>query len=527
MANLGNLKDNMKKNGMVLMKVPETKITEKEYFVPPRQKRDLDEVVATIKNIKKFGKEMGNRNYLFIGPPGVGKTLGMNYIRTALEGELYDGKTISTPQAVLQAFAEARNLRDSAKGKPIMIIINEIDKFSSRAESIDPNQLQTLNALLDEMQGNEDNNGIFIFGTSNRPNHIDVALRRPGRFGAEVEFFPPTREGRYKILQMHAEGRGGHEFKVNSDDLNLAADKTFGFTGGDLVGLLNKAFVSAVMENRTQVSKADVEHALKKQKPSAIKDMPFVEPAVKLLDLVGYEDHKAVLRNVLDNTNESVVLLYGPAGTGKTMFPEALAGEYGYNLIMLRGSELESKWVGESKDKVKEVIERAKQLSPCLLVMDEIESFVEQKGWTSHKDSQTGYLQSVLSRPPEGVYIFATTNNPEFLRGPFRERFIHKIFFPNPTEQEQLLLWKKYAPEADAEALVMVRSDLSCRSIAHACQKLKDYGIEQNSDVLSKVITSLPKPKEEKDWKEVLTEVGDGIQEYRALKEFVPVGAKA
>ena len=223
--------------------------------------------------------------------------------------------------------------------------------------------------------------------------------------------------------------------------------------------------------------------------------------------------YPTVLKNILSKNNESVILMYGPKGTGKTLFSEALAGEFGYNFMLLKGSELESKWVGESKDRVEKVIKRAKQL--CF---DEISSFIERKGVLSHKDSQTGYLQSVLSRPPEGVYILATDNNPDFLRGPFIDRFIHRLYFGMPSNDEQLLLWGKYAPEADAEKLVSVNNNLSCRDVAYACQRIKDYGAE-NLEAYERIIKNISKNDAGK-YKTLVNEIGDSVADYKMLKEF-------
>ena len=162
---------------------------------------------------------------------------------------------------------------------------------------------------------------------------------------------PPDVKGRLAILEIHAYKKG-HNFKIEEEQLKQIAGKTFGYTGADLRGLLNEIFVEAAINKRRKIEDGDVAYGLKHTMPSAIKDMPFKEPTKKLSDLVGYAAHKEVLRKIVEKNNGANMLFYGPPGTGKSLFAEALAGEYGYNLMFVSGSELESKWVGETKEQI-------------------------------------------------------------------------------------------------------------------------------------------------------------------------------
>lgn len=493
-------------------------IKPEDYYLHPKLVEEFEDMKTTILGINDFGSEMGARNYLLIGPPGTGKTLAARVVSAELGIPLYDISSFVKGQSAYaaQIFEMLRGIA-AQNERGIIALIDEVEGLSSRDNVVDPLQYQALTQILSQMDGVQDNHGIFIIGTTNKPNDLDEALR--SRFCEEIEFLPPDHKGRFEILKIHSHGKGGHKFEADDKDLERLAERSYGYVGRDLKQVLNRAFTHAKRNSRINVVMEDLEYGLKKTKPSAIRDMPFIEPKIKLSDMAGYEDHKALLRSVVERSAESIILLYGPKGTGKTMSAEALAGEFGYNFILIKGSELENMFVGKTKDNTERVISRAKQLSPCIVCFDEISSFVERKGTLSHKDSQTGYLQSVLSRPPEGVYILATDNNPGFLRGPFMDRFIHKLYFGMPGREEQTALWKQYAPGIEAERLVAINSSLSCRDIAYACQRVRDYGIEPSIDAFERLIKGI-QPSDIKMYEQVAKEIGDGVRDYQALKEF-------
>ncbi|MFH1637723.1 MAG: ATP-binding protein [Candidatus Woesearchaeota archaeon] len=498
--------------GKSQLKPLELRVKSEDYYVHPKLKEDFEDLKTVITNIEDFGTEMGARNYLLSGPPGTGKTLGAMVLASELNIPFYDVTALVKSGMAEQVFNELRVALQ--KDKKLIAFIDEIDGMSSRGQIVDPAQYQAFTLFLSQLDGVEDNSGIFVLATSNRPESMDEALR--ARFAEDIEFMPPDREGRYKILGIHADRKGNHQFKVRVGDLKRLADVSYGYVGRDLKQVLNRAFTKAKREKRNELEYMDLEYGLKKTKPSAIRDMPFIEPAVTFSDLAGYDYHKALLESIVERSNGSVMLFYGPKGTGKTVTAEALAGQYGYNFILLKGSELESKWVGESKDRTEKVIKRAKQLSPCVLCFDEISSFVERKGVLSHKDSQTGYMQSVLSRPPEGVYIIGTDNNPDFLRAPFIDRFIHKLYFGMPSAEEQEAIWKLYAPEVDARELVKCNDHLSCRDIFYACKQAKDYGQELNVRVLKTLVKGIINNDEAK-YGGVIKDIGDSVMGYKAI----------
>ena len=513
------IRDNMsngRTNGASLLTPEDATIRPEEYYVHPRLRDDFEDLKTVIAHHSDFGSEMGARSYLFTGPPGTGKTLAARVLAAELHVPLFDISSLikGQSQVVAQVFDELRKAaQESPKG--VLALIDEIDGLASRDDIVDPLQNASMTQVLSQIDGTQNNDGVFIIGTTNRPNGLDEGMR--SRFGEEIEFLPPDTAGRRAILDIHAHGKGGHAFTIPDDDLAVLASRTYGYVGRDLRNVLNRAFTHAKRNDRIVVEMVDLEYALAKTKPSAIKDMPFVEPTVRLDDMVGYDDHKALLASIVRQSAESVILLYGPKGTGKTYAAEALAGEFGYNFILIKGSELENKFVGQTKDNTERILRRAKLLAPCIVCFDEISSFVERRGLMTHKDSQTGYLQSVLSRPPEGVYVIGTDNSPEFLKGPFADRFIHRLYFGMPTSEEQTSLWGAYAPGIDAQRLVGANSELSCRDIANACRRVREYGVPLSVESLTAIVGHVPH-EDTRRYDEVIRELGDGVADYRALK---------
>jgi len=522
-----NVKDNLQKETQY--KPLEIRIEDKDVYLHPKLKDDIESVMANIERHELFGTEMGYSGVLLKGGPGTGKTLYSQWIAKKSNALMIDGGLIGSPEQIKNLYQAARELRDK-ENKPVIIFLDEIDRFSSRDDVVDPTQATTLNQLLMEMDGTKSNKMIFTFGATNKEDKLDIALRRPGRFGEEIYFMPPDMNGRYQILYIHAYNKD-HEFKVQEEDLKELAKITYGYVGADLKGVLIKSFTHANLEKRKEVTMEDLKYAFGKVKPSAIRDMPFKEAKIKLNDLCGYEVHKEVIQRIIGEEGSDLMLFYGSEGNGKTAFAEALAGEYGYNFIVVNASEPQDKFVGETEKKIGRYIERAKQLAPSILLFDKIDSLIEKKGMTSWKGSWTGLLESKLAQNMDGVTTIATVCDPTVLNDTFIGMFTHKLYFGNPTKEEQIQIWDKYinknvkydkdAEKIDSEKHVAINNNMTIRDIVHICRRIEDFGLPNTQIIYEDVLKTHQNLNGEIDYDSIRKNVGDSVLEFEKIRHIL------
>lgn len=333
------------------------------------------------------------KGVLLHGPPGTGKTMLAKAV--ANESDAYF-ISINGPEIMSKYYGESERaireiFEDAERNAPAIIFLDEIDSIApKRAEVTGEVERRVVAQLLSLMDGLKARKNVIVIGSTNRPEALDVALRRPGRFDREIELRVPDTDGRLEIFQIHTRGM------PLADDVNLMdfAQITYGFVGADIAALcreaamsslrrvlpkinLNEPEIPAEILDSLQVIREDFENALKDVQPSAIREILIEVPTVSWDDVGGLEEVKRLLKEVVEwplKNPESYrdigveapkgVLLYGPPGTGKTLLAKAIAHESDANFITAKGSDLLSKWYGESEKRIAEVFTRARQVAP-------------------------------------------------------------------------------------------------------------------------------------------------------------------
>lgn len=407
------------------------------------------------------------KGVLLHGPPGTGKTLIARAVASETDATF---TAISGPEIMSRYYGESEQrlrqiFEDAQKSAPSIIFIDEIDSIApKREEVVGDLERRVVAQLLSLMDGLTSRGEVIVIAATNRPNALDPALRRGGRFDREVEIGIPNKNGRLEILYVHTRGMPLEE----SLDLSEIAEMTHGFVGADLASLCKEAAMHTISRilpdidveeeippeilDQLKVSRDDFLAAMKKIEPSAMREVLVEIPEVHWSDIGGLEEAKQALREAVEwpimypEAFEAVgirpprgVLLYGPPGTGKTMIARAVATESQLNFISIKGPELMSKWVGESERAVREVFRKAKQAAPALIFFDEIDSIVPARD--SGRDSHvTERVVSQLLTELDGlvelkdVVVLAATNRPDLIDPSLLRpgRFDRMIYIPMP-----------------------------------------------------------------------------------------------
>jgi len=389
------------------------------------------------------------KGVLLHGPPGTGKTL----LAKAVAGETSSNFiSISGPEIMSKFYGESEErLRDIFKeaeeNAPSIIFIDEIDSIAPKRDEVTGEQERRIVAqLLSLMDGLESRGKVVVIGATNRPNALDEALRRPGRFDREIEISIPNKEGRLEILEIHTRGMP----LADDVDLNRLADLTHGYAGADLAALCKEAAMASLrrvlpeldldveeipMEvlNSIQVEWDDFRNALREMQPSTLREVLIERPKLSWDDIGALEDAKLELKKAVEwplkygKVFEHLraqpprgILLYGPPGTGKTMLAKAVASESESNFISVKGPEFLSKWVGESEKAVRETFRKARQAAPCVIFMDEIDSITGTRGGSEDSKVTERVISQLLTEMDglealHDVVVIAATNRPDII----------------------------------------------------------------------------------------------------------------
>jgi transitional endoplasmic reticulum ATPase len=395
------------------------------------------------------------KGVLLYGPPGTGKTLMAKALANSVMANFF---YISGPEIASKYYGESekrlREIFDQAtKDAPSIVFIDEIDAIAPNRDTTSSEADRRIVAqLLTCMDGITSRNGILVIGATNRPNAIDPALRRPGRFDVEIEIPVPGKKERLDILKIHT-----RRLKLSPDvNLEKIAEMTNGFVGADLEALVREAAMNAIKRSKRiediTVTMIDFLEALKVVQPSALREFRVEIPNTTWEDVVGLEEVKLELKEVVEWPMKrpelydymkaevpSGILLYGPPGTGKTMLARAVAHESGANFIAVNGPELLNMWVGESERAIREVFKKARQASPAIVFFDEIDSIAAARGSDPNRVTERIVSQLLtemdgISKRNDKVIAIAATNRPDIIDPALLRpgRFEKLIYVPPP-----------------------------------------------------------------------------------------------
>ena len=415
------------------------------------------------------------KGVLLHGPPGTGKTLLARAVANEADAEFFN---IAGPEIMGRHYGESEErLRDvfqQAQDKaPSIIFIDEIDSIApKRSEVTGELERRVVAQLLTLMDGLEPRQNVVVIGATNRVNAIDEALRRPGRFDREIVIGVPDQQGRREVLAIHTRGMPLGE-DVVIDEL---ARITFGFVGADLSALTREAAIEAlrrslpridlnrneipseVLEN-LRVDRNDFLTALKRIQPSAMREIMIQVPDVEWDDVGGLDEAKDLLREGIELPLRhpeafrrlgirpaNGFLLYGPPGTGKTLLAKAVARESEANFIATKSSDLLSKWYGESEQQIARLFQRARQVAPTVIFIDEIDSLVPHRGGGLGEPAVTERVVNTLLAEMDGleelrgVVVVGATNRPTLLDAALLRpgRFDELIYVPVPETAGRL-----------------------------------------------------------------------------------------
>ena len=387
------------------------------------------------------------KGVLLYGPPGTGKTLIAKAVAKESGASFF---SIQGPEIMGSYYGQSeerlRNVFDKAEDSaPSIVFIDEIDSIAPNRNDVNGEvERRVVAQLLTLMDGLSGRGDVIVIAATNREESIDPALRRPGRFDREIEIGIPGRDGRKDILAVHLRSMPLDE-DVSTDRL---ANLTQGFVGADLAALAREAAMKCLTRNLVnldldkpipqstlismKVNMNDFMNALSEVEPSGMREVIVDIPKVGWSDVGGFDSIKKEIRETFIPTEERKafehlgikppkgVLLYGPPGTGKTLIAKAVANESGSNFICVNGPELTSKWMGESEKAIRQIFKRAKQMAPCIIFFDEIDSITPKRGTRAENASRERMVNQILTSMDgieglENVTVMAATNRPDMM----------------------------------------------------------------------------------------------------------------
>lgn len=462
------------------------------------------------------------KGVLLYGPPGCGKTLVAKAVASESDANF---TSIQGPEIVSKYVGEAeerlRNIFLKAEqNAPSIIFIDEIDAIApKREEAVGEVEKRIVAQLLTLMDGLKSRGKVIVIAATNRPNALDPALRRPGRFDREIELPIPDKKGRKEVLQIHTRSMP-LEKEVDLDEL---ASITHGYVGADLAALGREAAMKTLrrilpkvdLEEDTvplsvleslRVTRKDFLDAYKEIQPTAMREVLIEVPNVKWEQVGGLENVKKELREAIEWPLKYPemfkrmgvkpprgIFIFGPPGCGKTLLAKAVATESEANFIAVKGPELMSKWVGESEKGIREVFRKARQASPTIVFFDEIDSMAPKRGsdlGTHVMDSMVNQLLTEMDGLEElkDVVVIAATNRPELLDPALLRpgRFDRLVQIPPPDTETRKKIFEvhtKNVPlvkEIDLDHLAMITEGYSGADVEAVVREAAMAALREN-----------------------------------------------
>ena len=505
---------------------------------------------------------------LLYGPPGCGKTLLAKVLASESEATMY---AINGPEIMNKYYGETEGkLRDIFKeakeNSPSIIFIDEIDAIApKREEAYGDVEKRVVAQLLALMDGLTDRGNVVVLGATNRPDSVDPALRRPGRFDREMEISVPNADGRLEVMQIHTRG-----MPIGDDvDLKSLASELHGYTGADMKSLCREAAIRSIRRylpeidletekipakilQSMEVKIIDFYDAMHEVIPTAMREFYVERSKVFWEDVGGLEESKRTLQDNLivamnnpDKFSKMGIkpprgaLLYGPPGCGKTILARALATESGGNMILVRGPEILSKWVGESEKAIREIFRKAKASSPCVIIFDELDSLAKMKNGEEGGGIGENILSQMLTEMEEGttsrVVIIGITNRPDLIDNSMLRtgRLDLNVFVNPPDEKGRLEIIKiltdnmPLSKDVDLDEISVATQNYSGADLASLCREAAVEAMQNNAkEISSKDFAAGLKnirpsiTKEVETWYEKIKEGASSIIPREADKTF-------
>ena len=461
---------------------------------------------------------------LLYGPPGCGKTLLAKVIASESEANMYP---INGPEIMNKYYGETEaKLRDIFKeakdNSPSIIFIDEIDAIApKREEAYGDVEKRVVAQLLALMDGLNDRGNVIVLGATNRPDSVDPALRRPGRFDREFEISVPNEDGRLEILEIHTRGMPIAD-DIDLKDLSL---ELHGYTGADIKSLCREAALKSIRRylpeidletekipsevlQSMEIKLIDFYDAMQDVVPTAMREFYVERPKVWWQDVGGLDEiKKALTDNLITAMKEPSkftkmgirppkgALIYGPPGCGKTLLGRALATETGANMILVRGPEILSKWLGESEKAIREIFRKAKAASPCVIIFDELDSLARSK--SDEKGGSETLLSQLLTEIEEGtssrVVVIGITNRPDVLDNSLlRTGRLDLVLYVSPPDEKGRLeiikiLTRKMplANDVKLQEIAVTTQNYSGADLAALCREAAVEAMRNKSSKIS------------------------------------------